>query len=74
MSKLIILNGPPATGKSTWKRRWLAAEPYKRRAVSSIETAYPLLGRGYDVVIDLEGNDHDIEVKTFTINEKEPAL
>ena len=64
MPKLIITSGPPATGKTTWVRKWLKRASWRTTA-PTLEEAFRHMARGYDVVIDTEGNDFGIEVKTF---------
>lgn len=54
MGKLIVQQGPPATGKSIRGRAWEAEDPKKRRLVEGDrKQADILINQGYDVMLNL---------------------
>lgn len=54
MGKLITQEGPPATGKSTRGRAWVAEAPENRRLVEGDrKEAEILINQGYDVMLNL---------------------
>ena len=66
MGKLIILNGPAASGKTTWAR----ISGYT--VTGNFNIAVDALRDGKDVVFDSEYfNGHTVEVKTFTHTSEE---
>lgn len=49
MSKLIVLRGVPASGKSSWAKEWVATDPDHRARVNRDDIRFELFGQYWDV-------------------------
>lgn len=54
MSKIIILQGPSRSGKTTMAAEWVREDPQHRRSAGNFAQGRAFIRQGFDVILDIE--------------------